>query len=50
MRYFKILIVLLVLAVPALAHADASNIPAAATWYFHADFDAMREGKASRVV
>ena len=50
MRYFKFLIVLLVLAVPALAHAEASNIPASATWYFHADFDAMREGKASRVV
>ena len=50
MRYFKILMVLLVLAVPALAHADASNIPASATWYFHADIDAMREGKASRVV
>jgi len=50
MRYFKFLIVLFALAVPALAPADASNIPASATWYFHADFDAMREGKASRVV
>ena len=50
MRYFKLLIVLFALAVPALAAADASNIPASATWYFHADFDAMRQGKASRVV
>ena len=50
MRYFKFLIVLLSLAVPALAQADTSDIPASATWYFHADFDAMREGKASRVV
>ena len=50
MRYFKLLIVLFALAVPALAAADASKIPASATWYFHADFDAMREGKASRLV
>lgn len=50
MRYFKFLIVLFALAVPALAHAEAPGIPASATWYFHADFDAMREGKASRVV
>ncbi len=50
MRYFKFLIVLLGLVVPALAHADASNIPASATWYFHADIDAMRGGKASRSV
>ena len=50
MRYFKFLIVLLGLAAPALAHADASDIPASATWYFHADIDAMRDGKASRAV
>ena len=50
MRYFKFLIVLLGLAAPALAHADASDIPASATWYFHADIDAMRSGKASRGV
>ena len=50
MRYFKFLIILLGLAAPALAHADAANIPASATWYFHADIDAMRSGKASRSV
>jgi hypothetical protein len=50
MRYFKFLIVLFGLAVPALAHADAADIPASATWYFHADIDAMRGGKASRAV
>ena len=50
MRNFKFLIVLFALAIPALAPADAASFPASATWYFHADFDAMREGKASRVV
>jgi hypothetical protein len=50
MRYFKFLIVLFGLVVPALAHADAADIPASATWYFHADIDAMRGGKASRAV
>jgi len=50
MRYFKILFILAVLAVPAMAQADTAGIPASATWYFHADFDAMRGGKASRGV
>lgn len=50
MRYFKFLIILAVLAVPAMAQADTAGIPASATWYFHADFDAMRGGKASRSV
>ncbi|MGI9248912.1 MAG: hypothetical protein ACR2QI_07830, partial [Woeseiaceae bacterium] len=35
---------------PALAYADASAIPDSATWYFYADFDAMRKGEASRGV
>lgn len=50
MRYFKFLIVLLVVAVPVLARADVPAIPASATWYLHADIDAMRSGKASRGV
>lgn len=50
MRYLKFLIILAALAVPGLAQADTAGIPASATWYFHADFDAMRGGKASRGV
>jgi hypothetical protein len=50
MRYLKILIILAALAVPSMAQADTAGIPASATWYFHADFDAMRGGKASRGV
>ena len=50
MRYLKLLAVLLLLGLPALAFADIGGIPTSATWYFHADFDAMRKGKASRGV
>jgi len=50
MRYLKLLAVLLLLGLPALAYADMGGIPNSAAWYFHADFDAMRKGKASRGV
>ena len=50
MRHLKFLIILAALAIPGLAQADTAGIPASATWYFHADFDAMRGGKASRGV
>jgi len=50
MRYLKLFAVLLLLGLPALAYADMGGIPTSATWYFHADFDAMRKGKASRGV
>jgi len=50
MRTLKLLAVLLLLAVPALAYAELGQIPNSATWYFHADFDAMRNGEASRGV
>jgi hypothetical protein len=39
---------MLLLGIPTLAIAEVSGIPDSATWYFHADFDAMRDGKASR--
>jgi hypothetical protein len=42
MRYLKILIVGLLLAVPAVAAADARDIPGSAIWYFHVDLDQMR--------
>jgi len=48
MRNLKFLAVVLLLGIPTLAYAEVSGIPGAATWYFHADFDAMRNGKASR--
>ena len=42
MRILKLLIVGLVLAIPGLASADASDIPGASTWYFHVDLEQMR--------
>jgi len=48
MRNLKLLAVILLLGTPSLANAEVSGIPDSATWYFHADFDAMRNGKASR--
>ena len=50
MRKLRLFAVILLLGVPPLATAELGGIPAAATWYFHADFEAMREGKASRGV
>jgi len=48
MRFLKIFAVFLLAVVPAAGHADTSGIPGASAWYFHADFDAMRNGKASQ--
>jgi len=48
MRHLKLLAIILLLAVPTLAYAGVDSIPGGATWYFHADFDAMRKGKASK--
>ena len=42
MRYLKILIVGLLLAVPGLAAADSDDIPGSAVWYFHIDLAQMR--------
>lgn len=50
MRHLKLLAVILLLGLPVLAYADMGGIPTSATWYFHADFDAMRKGEASRGV
>ena len=50
MRYLKILAVVLLLSAPMLTQAEVPALPASATWYFHADFDAMREGKAGRTL
>ena len=50
MRFFKQFIVVLLLALPGLAVAElaASGLPATSTWYFHADFDEMRNSDAGR--
>jgi len=48
MRHLKLLTILLFLALPTLAYGDIGNIPGTATWYFHADFEAMRKGDASK--
>ncbi|MGI9237227.1 MAG: hypothetical protein ACR2QZ_07510 [Woeseiaceae bacterium] len=50
MRKLTFFTVLLVLILMPVARADIDGIPASAIWYFHADFDAMRDGKASRGV
>ena len=48
MRLFKILAVALLLTAPALSQAEIGLVPGDSAWYFHADFDAMRKGKASK--
>ncbi len=48
MRNLKLFAVIVFFGIPTLANAEVSGIPDSATWYFHADFDAMRKGKASR--
>lgn len=48
MRALKFMAVMALLAIPAMAQADLSSIPGSSTWYFHADFEAMRTGKASK--
>ena len=47
LTYFAVL--LFSFTLPA-AQADIGGVPASAAWYFHADFDAMRDGKAGRGV
>ena len=42
MRYFKILVVLALFAVPAVAAARNASVPDSAVWYFHIDFEEMR--------
>ena len=49
MRYFRILIVGLLLAVPTVAAANG-DIPESAVWYFHLDLEQMREKGPGRGV
>lgn len=48
MRFLKFLAVVVILALPVSGIASGVSVPDGATWYFHADFDAMRKGKASK--
>jgi len=50
MRKLTFFAVLICLFLAPAVQADLGGVPASATWYFHADFDAMRDGKASRGV
>ena len=42
MRYLKVLLVGLLLALPVLAAADAADRSGSAVWYFHIDLEQMR--------
>lgn len=48
MRYLKILLAGLLLAIPGLSAADASDIPGSANWYFHVDLKRMKSESASK--
>jgi hypothetical protein len=50
MRFSKPLIIVMLLALPGLAPGElaASGLPATSTWYFHADFDEMRDSDAGK--
>jgi hypothetical protein len=49
MRNLRSLVIfLLFLVLPATLLADVKNLPAASTWYFHADFEEMRSTEAGR--
>ncbi len=48
MRTLKFLAVILLLAMPAFVHADASDVPGSAAWYFHVDLGAMRSEGAGQ--
>ena len=50
MRYLKIIVVGLLLAVPVIATADAEGVPDEAVWYFHVDLEQMRDDGPGRGV
>lgn len=50
MRYLKIFLVGLLLAIPGLCAADARDIPGSANWYFHVDFERMKSEAAGQGV
>lgn len=48
MRTLKFLAVVLLLGMPAMVHADATDVPGSAVWYFHIDFAAMQTESAGQ--
>jgi hypothetical protein len=50
MRILKLVLVGLLLSIPALTMADASDIPGSATWYLHVDLQQMRTAEAGQAV
>lgn len=48
MRTLKFLAVVLLLGLPAMVHADATDVPGSAVWYFHIDFAAMQTDSAGQ--
>ena len=48
MRTLKFLAVVLLLAIPAMALADATDVPGSAVWYFHVDLEAMKAEDAGQ--
>jgi len=50
MRILKLLIVGLLLAIPGLAAADASDVPDTSTWYFHVDLKEMRSDEVGKAI
>ena len=48
MRTLKFLAVVLLLAMPAMVHADATDVPGSAVWYVHIDFKEMQAGSAGQ--
>ena len=48
MRFFKILCVTLMLALPMAAVADTNDIPGSADWYLHLDLEKMKKEEAGK--
>lgn len=48
MRFLNILLLVLLLAAPVLADADASDVPRGAEWYLYVDLEKMRSEDAGR--
>ena len=46
MRPMKLLLIAMVLIVPGYSGAAPADVPGASSWYFHADFDEMRNSDA----
>ena len=50
MRRFKIVLISLLIAMPALALSAAADIPGSATWYLHIDLKQMKSEEAGKAI